>query len=297
LKVESVPNPIRAGLRFLMTPLRTPISWLGQHGLLPPVTRSVIPYRWATEPFIVYGDRWSCKYQSGPRDAIGHFLFFNGLRKWESETIPLFTDLVRASRCFLDVGANFGIYTLVGCSVNPSLQVTALEPVPAINAALLENVRRNGFESRVTVIQAAASKEEGLVPFHESDEPTMGSLNVEGYGGHSGKLIQVRTLTLDSLNVKPDLIKIDVEGFEDVVLEGAEELLVACRPRIILEANPDGPYERVTHILRRHDYLFQHLTPSGPRPAAFIQPSPGEDFRNWLCLPASDALVETGPLS
>jgi FkbM family methyltransferase len=91
------------------------------------------------------------------------------------------------------------------------------------------------------VLQAAASKEEGSLPFHESDEPTMGSLNVAGYGGYSGKLIQVRVVTLDSLNFKADLIKIDVEGFEDVVLEGAEELLSAGRPRIILEANTDGP--------------------------------------------------------
>ena len=255
--------------------------------MLPRGARKFIPYRWATEPFTLYGDDWSCKYQSGPRDAIGHLLFLDGLRNWERETTPVFRNLLKTSRCFLDVGANFGVYTLIGCSLNPDLQVVAVEPVPAISAALRENVRCNGFENRVTVLQAAASKEEGSLPFHESDEPTMGSLNVAGYGGYSGKLIQVRVVTLDSLNSKADLIKIDVEGFEDVVLEGAEELLSAGRPRIILEANLDGPYERVTQILRRHGYRFQHLTPSGPRPAEVIQPNPGEHFCNWLCLPPS----------
>jgi FkbM family methyltransferase len=255
--------------------------------MLPLGARKFVPYRWATEPFTLYGDGWSCKYQSGPRDAIGHVLFLDGLRHWERETTGVFCDLLKTSRCFLDVGANFGIYTLIGCSINPSLQVIALEPVPAISAALRENVQCNGFENRVTVMQAAASKEEGWLPFHESDEPTMGSLNVEGYQGFSGKVIQVRVVTLDSLNVKPDLIKIDVEGFEDVVLEGAEQLLAICRPRIILEANPDGSYKRVTQILRRHGYGFQHLTPSGPRAAEVIQPNAGEHFCNWLCLPPS----------
>lgn len=287
MKVDSLPVPVRSGLRFVMAPLRTPISWLGQHGMLPRGVRKFIPYRWATEPFTLYGDGWSCKYQSGPRDAIGHFLFLNGLQNWERETTPVFRDLLKTSRCFLDVGANFGVYTLVGCSINPNLQVIAIEPVPAISAALRENVRCNVFENRVTVMQAAASKEEGWLPFHESDEPTMGSLNVEGYQGHSGKLIQVRVVTLDSLNIKPDLIKIDVEGFEDTVLEGAAELLSTCRPRIILEANPDGPYERVTQILRRHGYGFQHLTPAGPLAAEFIQPHVSEHFCNWLCLPKS----------
>ncbi len=100
-------------------------------------------------------------------------------------------------------------------------------------------------------------------------------------------MIQVRVVTLDSLNIKPDLIKIDVEGFEDVVLEGAAEVLSTCRPRIILEANPDGPYKRVTEILRRHGYGFQHLTPSGPLAASAIQPKEGAHICNWLCLPAS----------
>ncbi|HSR09271.1 MAG TPA: FkbM family methyltransferase [Bryobacteraceae bacterium] len=256
-------------------------------GLTPRSARKFIPHRWTIEPFTLYGNGWSCKYQAGARDAIGHHIFLRGLRNWEAETVPVFRELVKTSRCFLDVGANFGIYTLVGCFTNANLQVIAMEPVPAISAVLRENVRCNHLEGRVTVMQAAASKEEGSVPFHESDEPTMGSLNVKGYRGFSGKLIQVRTLRLDSLNVKPDLIKIDVEGFEDVVLEGAEELLATGRPRIIPEANPDGPYERVTEILRRHGYGFQHLTPSGPRAAEVIQPNAGEHFCNWLCLPQS----------
>ncbi len=88
MRAESVPVPIRRSLRFLMTPLRTPISWLGQHGMLPPGARKFIPYRWATQPFTLYGDGWSCKYQSGPRDAIGDFLFLDGLRNWERETTP-----------------------------------------------------------------------------------------------------------------------------------------------------------------------------------------------------------------
>ena len=284
MKVTSVPYPIRAGIRFLITPFRTPISWLIQHEMLPEWTANYLPHRWAMLPYTLYGNNWKSKYFSSPIDAIGAGIFLRGLHRWESETVPVLVEYLRKSTCFVDVGANCGIYTVIGCAVNPKIKVIALEPVPQIFEALQRNVRENHLENHVTAMQVAVSNVEGVVPFHQSDEPTMGSLNANGYRGYGGTIIEVKTIVLDSLGVKPDLIKIDVEGFEDVVLEGASKILAQDRPYIILEANPDGPHQRVTEILAGHGYEFFHLRPEGLRKAAEIQPDAKELCRNWLCV-------------
>ena len=80
----------------------------------------------------------------------------------------------------------------------------------------------------------------------------MGSLAVNGYHGQRGKVIQVKCRTLDSIveefNLEPDFIKIDVEGFEHIVLSGASQTLSKFRPRIVLEANPGDPAAEMTEI-------------------------------------------------
>jgi FkbM family methyltransferase len=241
------------------------------------------------EPFTLYGDGFRTRYFPSRVDTIGQRLFWTGLREWEKETVEVFLGLLRRARSFLDVGANCGIYPLLACAVNRTIEVVAVEPVPAVFAALENNVRFNNLTSRVGLLRAAISDQEGMVPFHESEDPTMGSLDVGGYRGKAGKVIEVRATTLDliadGMSIPPDLIKIDVEGFEDKVLSGAHRTLAVHRPKLIVEANPDGPYRRLTQILSEHSYEFFHLTEAGPVRKPAIEPDAQSVFRNWLCAP------------
>jgi FkbM family methyltransferase len=200
-------------------------------------------------------------------------------------------DNIRRSRCFIDIGANCGIYTILGCTVNSGVRVVAVEPVPRIYAALANNVSQNHLDSRVTVLNMALSNTEGVVPFHEAEDATMGSLALNGYHGQKGNVIQVKCRTLDSLveelNIQPDFLKIDVEGFEHLVLRGADRTLDRFHPRIVLEANPGDPGEAMTEILSEHGYEFQHITPEGPVKRTGIIPV--EPYHNWLCVPRSQS--------
>jgi thiol-disulfide isomerase/thioredoxin len=81
-----------------------------------------------------------------------------------------------------------------------------------------------------------------------------------------------------------DLIKIDVEGFEDKVLAGMEQVLSAHHPIIIVECNPDGPYKIVEDIVKKHGYSIFHLSNRGVEPVDKIIPDLDEEFRNFLCL-------------
>ena len=95
--------------------------------------------------------------------------------------------------------------------------------------------------------------------------------------------------TLDSiveeLNIEPDFLKIDVEGFEHLILSGASRVLSKFRPHIVLEANPGDPGRAMTQILSKHGYGFQNITDNGLESRNEIIPV--EAYRNWLCVPKS----------
>lgn len=277
------------GVPAVMHLFRGGVTWACQRGLLPSGIRGYFPWRWAHEPFTIYGAGWKCPWVPTEFDGVGHIIFWSGLRQWEKETSPVMFEHLQRSRCFIDIGANCGIYSVLGCKINPRLAVIAVEPVPKICAALSNNVALNGFDSRVKILNVALGNLNGTVNFHEAEDATMGSLAVDGYRGQRGRVIQVECRTLDGiveeLDIQPDFVKIDVEGFAHVVLSGADYVLGRIRPRIVLEANPGDPAEAITEILLKHGYRFQHITDRGLK--ASDQIIPVEGLGNWLCVPAS----------
>src|SRR4029077_9282200 len=292
IKVGGMRAVLKAiGLPLVLHPFRGSITWACQHGLLPTHVRRFFPWRWALEPFTIYGAGWKCRWVPTEFDAIGHRVFWSGLREWEKETSPVILANIQRSRCFIDVGANCGIYTVLGCTINPNLRVVAVEPVPKLCAALAHNVRQNKFDSRVTILNVALCDSNGTAPFHEAEDSTMGSLAADGYRGQRGKVIQVKCRTLDSiveeLNIEPDFMKIDVEGFGHLVLRGASRVLSKFHPRIVLEAYPGDPgITMIEMTLSQHGYGFQNITDIGVERRREIIPV--EAYPNWLCLPISN---------
>jgi FkbM family methyltransferase len=256
---------------------------------LPSTVRRFFPWSWVLDPFTVYGDGWTCKWFPSEYDDVGHQLFWSGFREFEKETAPVIAENIRQSRVFIDVGANTGIYTILACKIDPDVRVVAVEPVPQVCAALKRNVATNGLDSRVTILNVALGNAEGEAPFHVAERSTMGSLAVEGYQGQKGEVIHVKCRTLDSvvdeLEVKPDFLKIDVEGFEHLVLEGGAKVLGQFRPRIALEANPGDPGDAMTRILSNYAYEFRNITDNGLESRSEIVPV--EAYHNWLCTPSS----------
>ncbi len=278
---------IALGVPRILHPFRGLATWACQRGVLTPRVRRFVPWTWVLEPFTVYGDGWSFPWYPTMSDTVGMTLFWHGLRGFEKETVPIMLDNLRTSRCFVDIGANSGIYTVMGCTVNPNLRVVAVEPVRRVHETLINNVSRNGLDARVTILNLALGDSNGVVRFNEAEDPTMGSIHSEDLGPPTGKIIDVECRTLDSvvaeLNVAPDFLKIDVEGFEHAVLRGGRKLLTQVRPRIVLEANPGGPARELTEILAEHGYEFYNLTDGGLEPKSEVEPV--EAFRNWLCVP------------
>lgn len=150
-----------------------------------------------------------------------------------------FSRIVKKSSIFIDVGAYIGGYSVRACNIGA--KVVAIEPDLENFSLLQENLELNSCR-QAFAINVAAGSEEALLPLYApGGEPATDAISLTRYGALKG---YVRVLPLDSIvasilnsDEEIDLLKIDVEGFEDRVLKGARETLGKTR-YIMIEVWP-----------------------------------------------------------
>ena len=150
----------------------------------------------------------------------------------------------------LDVGANIGLYSLALASVASRGKVYAFEPSPATFDYLRRNVEDNGLANVESFKLAVGDQAEGTVHFHDIPFFSAGSFAAEDGSFLTSEVLgsnyfEAPATTLDAFVAengidRVDLIKIDVEGAELSVLEGATETLSSMQPKVALEFNSFG---------------------------------------------------------
>jgi FkbM family methyltransferase len=146
---------------------------------------------------------------------------------------------LRVEDLFLDIGANVGSYTILACSVIGARGI-AFEPVPSTFHRLIENMRLNHLDEKVKCINNGVGAQKGNFVFTSDDDTTN---HVLASGEYCNKTVTVEMTSLDSAlqGDSPALIKIDVEGFETSVLEGAHKTLQKqTLHSVIMELNGSG---------------------------------------------------------
>ncbi|HEV7862439.1 MAG TPA: FkbM family methyltransferase [Acidimicrobiia bacterium] len=134
-----------------------------------------------------------------------------------------------------DVGAHIGVVTVLLAGLCPKGHVYAFEPVAENHTHLAANVAANGLEN-VTVQRAALFDTDGEIAL-EYDAGYPGGSHV-GDGGAAAPSLRLDTWARVEGLDRLDLVKLDVEGVELAVLDGAGETLRRLRPDLVVECNP-----------------------------------------------------------
>ncbi|HBH97586.1 MAG TPA: hypothetical protein DDX89_07370 [Candidatus Omnitrophica bacterium] len=176
----------------------------------------------------------------------------------EPETLDWIDRWVKDGDTFIDVGANVGAFSLYAAMRHPGVRVIALEPEYANLHLLRDNVMKNGLQDRVEVYAVALGKQIGISYLHIQDATPGAALHTES----KERLTTTRThkpviwregvctFTLDALceelQVTPQCLKIDVDGTEPEILQGATRTLRAPVFRSLIVEMFGGPSVRAS---------------------------------------------------
>lgn len=184
---------------------------------------------------------------------------------YEQDEVRVLRQVLKPGMTFVDVGANIGIFTVVGAHlVGPSGAVVCFEPEPSNYRLLLQNLARNGVTNVRAENVAVGARAETRTLHLEGRSIATHSLLTTHRTGRIEAQIEVNVVRLDE-HLTPDieridLLKIDVEGYEPFVLEGAESILdrVGCVLFEFTREDVEASYglDATIELLQRFPYLY-----------------------------------------
>lgn len=246
-----------------MQSIRSAGLWRALMNALHPLGRflppSIYSHLWFRGPFTarVHGVRLTMHHTGS---ELENQVFWRSTFEGERGTVEIAAHLLRGAEVLIDVGANSGFFSLLAKAAAPAIRVIAIEASPFNFEALQRNIAANGFD--IVAIEAAATAHDGEVTFY--DFPSISySASVEAHWREATVERRVPGFTLDTIARengiagKRVLIKIDVEGHEVAVLEGARDL-IASGPTFLIEIIRDYVAAGVAGLLppTQFDYHF-----------------------------------------
>jgi FkbM family methyltransferase len=195
------------------------------------------------------------------RHAFNHFTY---IEPEMVEEMKAFVQVIRGTKTFLDVGALYGIFSLVFTG-RPNTIAYALEPNPISMSVLKQNMALNSAH-KIMPLQIAAGNKAGRLDFIDDGMHLIATADKPDSDPSNARIVSIKVITLDSLceseSIKPDLIKIDVEGFEYQVLKGCEQVLARSKPILVIEIHPnllsthDVSAAQIMELLLDNGYKF-----------------------------------------
>jgi FkbM family methyltransferase len=196
-----------------------------------------------------------------PQYSIDRAIFLYGI--WEISSTRFVERFLEQGMTFIDVGAATGYYSLIAAHlVGPGGMAYSFEPHPLLKAKLERNVALNSLRNVVSHPEAVAAHT-GTIAFYETeDKGNYGTSSLILPPDQPTRRSMAPCVTLDDFvrslpRQGVDLVKIDVEGAEMSVLEGATKLLSTREGPALLFESFD--VEAVVVFLKSRGYAVRHI--------------------------------------
>lgn len=185
-------------------------------------------------------------YGGGDRGEILYHAFWD---KMFSEEIEKVKEYIKPGDTVIDVGGNLGFFVLIlNELVGGGGNIYTFEPSKRLKAKLNSTIKNNNLKN-VTVVNLGLGESEENTSIHYNPKQTGLTSIVKDFNGDSlSEEIQITTLDKFSENIpnKISFIKIDTEGYEPQVLNGARELISRDKPTIYIELG--GEYQNSSEL-------------------------------------------------
>jgi FkbM family methyltransferase len=212
-------------------------------------------------------------------DRVFRVLYMAYKRHFEAGPIERLQEFVPNGSVVIDVGANVGFFSLRFARwVGGDGEVISIEPEDHNYETLVRTLKRESLFGNVRALKAVAAATAGTM-FLEINQlhPADHKLSRDGTG------VPVEAVRLDDLvqdkgTLRPSLVKIDVQGAEMLVLQGAADILKLSAPALFVELQEEGLKKFGTSVAAILDHLSQcgyepyWLTRAGPH----LKASPAE---------------------
>lgn len=196
---------------------------------------------------------------------------------YEVDMLRDMADRLSPGDLVIDVGANIGNHSLYLAAVC-GCKVVAFEPNIDLAQALEQSVALNGLEKMVRVQAKGVGAQAGTARFGDLRPDNLGAQSlVPGEG-------EIPLVSLDKARLAKGIrmIKVDVEGMEPEVLQGARQIITRDRPILYVESATEGNFREIQRLLRQMDYLLWDTFNATPThlflPAETVTPEQHLDF-------------------
>lgn len=211
-----------------------------------PAGRGAVDVRGGGRKYQIYAPHAATDYIQSALVRTGH--------PYEEAMLDVMAGVLRPGELVLDVGANVGNHTLY-LAVVAQCHVVAYEPNPELAAAIRTSVQLNDLDDRVTVREVGVHSRRGRGSMENLNPSNLGaqSISVDPQDGE----FDVVALDDEEQAGRVALIKVDVEGAELAVLQGARVLLQRDRPLLFVECGSVKEFRDVAAFLTDLGYSMQ----------------------------------------
>ena len=196
------------------------------------------------------------------REHLHMFLYGQHDERYE---VKIMKKLIKKEDVIWDIGSNIGFYTLLFSKLAKKVKVIAFEPALKTYEILLKQISVNGADNIVLNNFALGDKKGSQELYYEDAALAQGTASFFAMSGSQHEKVQVETIDTLNKTVLPDIIKLDVEGYEEQVFLGGAIFFKENSPVIMVELKflDKDTRKRVEGIIEEFGYSIYAIRKRG----------------------------------